>query len=146
MNTFARLLRIAAVLSCSTLITACMGFGVMAPHTLHRQQTAADKEAMPGLVHTRDEIIARHGESVAQQARLKNGIEQITVKTGRTSCGVLLLIFPILPNICPTRMQYDLAGDEVIATHQQSTRFYGVVCSAIFPILGKNQFCVLFPD
>ena len=146
MSTFARLLRTCAALSCSTLLTACMGLGVMAPHTQHRQQTPADKLAAPGLISTRDEIIARHGESALHSIRLNNGIEQITVKTGRTNCGVLLLVLPIFPPFCPALTQYDLVDDQVIATHRRSSRFYGITCTPFFPLLGKNELCVLFPN
>lgn len=146
MSTFARLLRICAALSCSTLLTACMGLGVMAPHTQHRQQTPADKPAAPGLISTRDEIIARHGESAVHSIRLNNGIEQITVTNGRTYCGVMLLVLPIFPRFCPARTQYELIDDQVIATHERRTRFYGITCTPFFPLFGKNSICALFPD
>lgn len=145
MATLARLLRTSSTIIISCLLASCVGLGVTAPYTVHKQQTAADKQALPGLIHRRDEIIDRHDQQSISTARLTSGIERISVKTGRTSCGVLLLVLPIFPPVCPTRIQYDLENDIVIATHERKTRFYGFACSVVFPMMGNKGFCAMFP-
>ncbi|MGQ7845994.1 hypothetical protein ACUNV4_16035 [Granulosicoccus sp. 3-233] len=136
-------LRLLVVLTSACLLCSCVGLGVMLPHT--SDQTIPDRESNLSWMRTRAGILEHHGESALLQAGAAGEHEQVLVDTGHTNCGVLLLVLPLLPKICRTQTSYELDEDAVVSIYQRSTRFYGLVCTFIFPVLGKNSFCVLFP-
>ncbi len=136
-------LRLFVVLTSACLLSSCVGLGVMLPHTSH--QTITDKESNQLWMRTRADVLEHHGESALLRTGAAGEHEQMLVGTGRTRCG-LLLVLPLLPKICRTQTRYELDGDRVLAVHRRSTRFYGLICTIVFPILGKDGLCIWLPD